>query len=117
MSLVTFGKRIRELREERGLSLRELARTIGIDPTYLSRVENDALPAGQFPAEATVTKLAEVLGEDNDVLLALAGRVSSEVQAIIRERPQLFAALVKQMRGVPDQVLVDMAREVKDGEW
>ncbi len=114
---MSLGKRIRELREERGLGLRELARLVNVAPSYLHRVENDQLPEGQAPAESTLVRLAEVFGEDKDIFLALGGRVSSEVQAIIRERPQLFVALIKQMRVVPDQVLVDVAREVKDGEW
>ena len=34
-----FGERLRELRKERGLTQRALAQTIGLDFTYLSKIE------------------------------------------------------------------------------
>ena len=35
----TFGKTVRDLREEKGLKLREAAAELKIDPSFLSRVE------------------------------------------------------------------------------
>lgn len=39
MNLVSIGKRVKYLRNERSLSQDELSRTIKLDRTYLSRVE------------------------------------------------------------------------------
>lgn len=53
----TVGERIRRLREERGLSQRELAEP-GVSYAYLSRIE-----AGQrMPSEKALRKLAAKLG-------------------------------------------------------
>ena len=53
----TVGERIRRLREERGLSQRELAEP-GVSYAYLSRVE-----AGQrVPSEKVLRKVAAKLG-------------------------------------------------------
>jgi uncharacterized Zn finger protein len=69
------------------------------------------------PGEATVVRLADDLGEDPDVLLAMAGKVSSDLQEIIRRRPRLFAELLRELRKAPDRAIVRVVREVRDGEW
>ena len=69
------------------------------------------------PSEATIRKLALDLGEDADVLLAMAGKVSSELQAIIRARPRLFAEVLRQLRELPDNAILRVVREVRDGDW
>src|ERR1700735_1747529 len=68
----TFGQRIRRLRRERGLTQRQLAEAVGLDFTYLSKVENDR---GEPPGEETVRRLADVLAVDVEDLLALGGEV------------------------------------------
>lgn len=37
----SFGAWVRRMREERGLSQRDLAERIGMDPTWISAIEND----------------------------------------------------------------------------
>ena len=78
------------------------------------RLERSELPP---PSEATTLKIAAELGEDSDVLLALAGKVSTDLQAIIRKRPQLFAELIRELKKSPDQAILRVVREVRDGEW
>ena len=51
------------------------------------------------------------------MLLALAGKVSADLLAIIRARPQLFAQLLRQLKTLPDQAVLRVVREVRDGEW
>ena len=77
--------------QDRRFSVRQVAQRIGVEPAYLSKIERgDVAP----PSEAKIRALAEELGEDPDVLLAMAGKVSSDLQGIIRKRPQLFADLI-----------------------
>ena len=116
---MTFGKYIREHREvlksqDRRFSVRQVAQRIGVEPAYLSKIERgDVAP----PSEAKIRALAEELGEDPDVLLAMAGKVSSDLQAIIRKRPQLFADLIRQLKSAPDHAILRIARDVRDGDW
>jgi hypothetical protein len=58
-----------------------------------------------------------VLDQDPDVLLALAGKVSSDLQATIRQRPELFAELIRRLRDAPDGAILSIVREVRDGDW
>jgi hypothetical protein len=46
------------------------------------------------PEEEVIGRLAKDLGEDMDVLLALAGEMASDVRETITRRPILFAELI-----------------------
>ena len=114
-----FGDVTRALRErlrqdDRRFSLRQVAQRIGVEPAYLSKIERGEVPP---PSEATTLRLAKELGEDPDVFLAMAGKVSSDLQEIIRRRPKLFAELIRQMKEAPDHAILRVVREVRDGSW
>jgi HTH-type transcriptional regulator, competence development regulator len=116
---MSFGEYIRQRREDkrtadRGFSLRRVAANIGVEPSYLSKIERGEQPP---PSEETIVALARELDEDPDVLLALAGKVSKELQAIIRKRPKLFAQLIRQLKNMPDHAVLRLVREVRDGNW
>jgi transcriptional regulator with XRE-family HTH domain len=114
-----FGTYVRERREalrkaDRTYSVRKVAARIGIEPSYLSKIERGDQPP---PSEGKIVALAEVLGEDPDLLLAMAGKVSSDLQEAIRRRPQLFAELIRQLKDAPDRAVLRIVREVRDGKW
>ena len=118
-TMKTFGSYIRERREERRqadprFSVRQLAGRIGVEPSYLSKVERDETPP---PSEAKIRNLAAELKEDPDMLLAMAGKVSTDLQDVIRRRPQLFASLLRELKDAPEQAVLRLVREVRDGEW
>lgn len=80
---------LRRLRAERGESLRAAARGLGVDPSYLSRVENgEKTPSAQLQERAI-----EHYQVNADLLYLAAGRVPPDVVAILREHPQLLAML------------------------
>ena len=81
-----FGTRLRELRTKAGLSLRELADKVNVNFTYLSKIENDALPP---PSEKVIWQLAETLNADKDELLILAGKIPSDIAEILKNRETL----------------------------
>ena len=116
---MTFGLYIREHREalrarDRRFSVRQLAQRIGVEPAYLSKIERGNVAP---PSEKKIRALAEELGEDPDVLLAMAGKVSSDLQEIIRKRPQLFADLIRQLKSTPNHAILRIVRDVRDGNW
>ncbi|MDF1526722.1 MAG: helix-turn-helix transcriptional regulator [bacterium] len=116
---MTLGVYIREAREklregDLSYSLRQVAQRINIEPAYLSKIERDQVPP---PGEDTIRRLALDLGEDPDLMLAMAGKVSSDLQEIIRNRPQLFAELIRQLKEQPDKAILRIVRVVRGGEW
>ena len=62
-------------------------------------------------------RLAAELGEDPDLLLAMAGKVSSDLKGIILRRPRLFADLLRELKDAPDHAILRVVREVRDGDW
>lgn len=54
----TLGDRIRELRNEKDLSLRELSALVKVSAPFLTDVENHR----RYPKDETLEKLAEALG-------------------------------------------------------
>jgi transcriptional regulator with XRE-family HTH domain len=115
----SFGLYVRTRREalnadDKSMSLRQVALRIGVEPAFLSKVERDLTPP---PSETKVIALAVVLGEDPDLLLAMAGKVSSDLQAIIRKRPQLIGDLLRQLKEQPDHAILSIVRNVTDGDW
>lgn len=116
---MTLGTHIRKCREalralDSSYSLRQVAGRVGIEPAYLSKIEREDVAP---PSEATIRALAKDLGEDPDVLLAMAGKVSSDLQEIIRKRPDVFAELLRGLRSAPDHAVLRIVREVRDGKW
>lgn len=105
-----FGAFIRREREAKEIGLREMARMIGVSPTYLSKVERDEFAP---PAEDKVRKIAAIIGRDADELLALAGRVASDLTDIIRERPREMADFLRSARGLPAERIARFARQAQ----
>ena len=68
-----FGAKLRELRQEKGMTLRSLAEAAGVDFTYLSKIENDRLDYS--PGVETIRDLAQALGVDAMELLQLANKL------------------------------------------
>jgi transcriptional regulator with XRE-family HTH domain len=95
-------------------SLRRVASRCGVTAAYLSRVERGEVAP---PGEETLIKLAEELGEDRDVLLAMAGKISAELRGAILARPQLFAEVIRTIKSMPDHAVLRIVREVRDGSW
>ena len=114
-----LGKYVREKREalrakDRRYSLRQVAVRIEIEPSYLSKIERGEQT---YLSEEKIVALANDLEEDPDVMLALSGKVSKDVQEIIRKRPQLFTQLIRDLKNLPDHAVLRIVREVRDGDW
>lgn len=99
----TFGQLIRQARKEREYSQRELAKLIGVDYTYLSKLENDH--AGYPPSEEVLESLAKYLHLDAQELRILSGRITPEDEKVFKElvkQYQQMPALLRRMRDNPD---------------
>lgn len=77
---MSFGAKVRELRQAAGLTLRELAEKAGVDFTYLSKMETGKLP--YTPAPETIRVLAASLGADPLELLSLAHKLPPELNQL-----------------------------------
>ena len=60
----TLGERIRELREAKDMSLRELAQVLGVSAAFMSDVELGR----RYPSDAILERIAKQLGTTKDEL-------------------------------------------------
>lgn len=114
-----FGEYIREVRESKqkedsSFSLRQVASRIGVEPSYLSKVERGI---EENPSEQFIKKLCLELGQDENMMLAMVGKISQELKDIILRKPQIFSELLKSLKDSPDNAILRIVREVKDGNW
>lgn len=74
----TIGTTLRELREGKGLLLREVGAQLSLDPTILSKIEQDK----RMPTKEQVKALSEFYKQQkNDVIIAwLSDKLFYEVQ-------------------------------------
>ena len=107
-----FGEYVRARRESHlesdpRFSKRQIALRIGLDPELLDKVERGAAPP---LSEDTIKLLADELGEDHDLLLALAGLTSADLRDAIFRRPKLFALLIRELRSAPEHSIYKVER-------
>ena len=110
MSGKKFGALVRREREAKEIGLREMAKMIGVSPTYLSKVERDEFPP---PTEDRVKDIAKAIGYDADELLALAGRVASDLSNIIKQHPRELAALLRTTKGLTPEDMARLAQQAQ----
>lgn len=108
-----FGARVRRRRQECCLGLRDTARRAGISATFLSRVETDAEKA--LPSEEVIRKLADILSDDFDALMRLAGRIPSEVKEYVKADPRMPEFLRRaKAQNIPAERLMELLEKAKD---
>lgn len=121
-----FGSFVRRQRNARGIGLRQMAKMIGVSPAYLSQFER-----GEFapPSEEKIRAIALVLEHHPDELLAMSGRVPSDVVLVVEQNPVAAPAVLRRakelgpeglewlssfvcdIRDEKDQALLDAFRE------
>lgn len=93
----SLGKSIRRLRKERGLTQAVLARSIGVDESYISKIEADKLSYN--PSEETLRLIARELETDPLGLLSIAEKAPEEMKAAAKsEFAREFFSLVRDSR-------------------
>jgi transcriptional regulator with XRE-family HTH domain len=111
--VVSFGEKIRDLRKKLGLSQRDLADRVGIDFTYLSKIENNRADP---PSEEVIKKLAKELGTDSDELVVLAGKIPSDLARVLAQHPEQLRFLRQFATGRGSQRRKAVKRPSEDSE-
>ena len=113
----TFGKKLRDLRINAEVGLRELARIINKSPGYLSDVENDHVPP---PSEEVILKIADALNADKKKLLAVAQKMDPEISNYVTRDPEVadFLRMAKEKEFDRDdwETLTQLAQAAKLGK-
>ena len=115
----TFGKLIRQARKQKEYSQRELAKLVGVNYTYLSKLENDH--AGYPPSEDVIDLLAINLDlrEKKDELRRLAGRITPDDAKVFEDLVKQYKqmpALLRRMRDEPKFAQEVLQKTTQDAE-
>ncbi|MFA5138660.1 MAG: helix-turn-helix transcriptional regulator [Elusimicrobiota bacterium] len=112
---IPFGRMVRERMRTRGTGLRELCRSVGVDPSFFSKV----LTSKRSPPaeEETLRRVARALEMDETRLIVAAGRVPTEWHRLWTD-DELFSSVHAMASGmkpgmrIPAEVLRPKARVV-----
>ena len=113
----TFGKKLRDLRIQAEVGLRELARLIEKSPGYISDVEQDHVPP---PSEDVILKIAAVLSVAKKELLTAARKMDPEISRYVAREPEAadFLRMAQEKRYDSDdwETLTKLAEAAKLGK-
>jgi transcriptional regulator with XRE-family HTH domain len=85
----TFGERVRELREQKGMSLRELAKQLLVSAAFLSDIELGR----RYPSDKVLPKMASILEASVEDLKAYDSRPPvEEIKRLASADPQYSVA-------------------------
>ena len=99
------------LRRDASLTQSQLAEAAGVDISYISKAESDRNPS---PSADTIVRLCEVLGVPPESLLALTGKIPSEVMEAISVNVAAQEFLRETHRvGLADHDWRHLSREVR----
>jgi transcriptional regulator with XRE-family HTH domain len=79
-----LGASVRKLRRDRGITQAQLAEGVGVDESYISKIEKGKLT--YTPSEETLRLMARTLKVDPLELLSLAEKTPDELQPVTRTR-------------------------------
>ena len=96
---MSLGAKIRAIRMERGMSLRQLAEKVGCSPPFISDIEL----VRRFPSEATLASIAETLAIDIHELEKHDSREAlSTLKQLAQTDPKWTFALRKQTNRIAE---------------
>ncbi|NJK48601.1 helix-turn-helix transcriptional regulator [Candidatus Gracilibacteria bacterium] len=96
----SFGHLIRQARKDKGYSQRELAEKLGLDFTYLSKLENNR--ADYAPKEDVIRALAKHLNLDAEELIFLVGRIPQHDEEFLKRHYKDMPNLFRRMQENPE---------------
>lgn len=71
--MTPFGKKVRSLRAERGLTQKQMAESIGVSPAYLSALEMGKKGRPSFALVQRIITYFNIIWDDAEELIELAG--------------------------------------------
>src|SRR5439155_22789068 len=92
---MNFPAKLKQLRAEKNVGIKSLARQLGISYTYISHIERGKAN----PSDDLIKRLAAFFAADEEELLLSAGRLPSDVEKILYDYPQEVVMLLRESFG------------------
>ncbi len=118
--MTPFGLRLRELRDERGLSLRRMAAELEVSPAYISALEHGHRSAPSWAMVQRIITLFNLIWDDADELQELARlshpRVVIDTAGLTPEATEMANLLSKRIHRLSPQTLQQVTDLIMSGE-
>ena len=105
-----LGKIIRDIRKEKGISLRKLAESVGVSFVNISYIENGRIET----SKDVLKKISKALNYDFDKLLALANKVDDDITAIINKRPSSVPNFLRSAKNLNNNDWEELKKHVEN---
>ena len=105
----TLADKIKELRAEKRVGIRELGRMVDVSGMHISNLEKGK----SAPSPELVRKLAAVLETDVDELLHLADLVDPEAVNVIQNNPFAGPAFLRSAKNLTPEQWAELQKQVE----
>ncbi|MBW8618015.1 MAG: helix-turn-helix transcriptional regulator [Hyphomicrobiales bacterium] len=119
--MTPFGERLRALREERGLQLKDMAVALGVSSTYLSALEHGRRSRPNWSFVQRVIHYFNIIWDEADELQRLAElsdpRISLKTSGLSPKATELANRLARDIGELSDEDLsrlLDVLNEARD---
>lgn len=119
--MTPFGERLRALREERGLQLKDMAVALGVSSTYLSALEHGRRSRPNWSFVQRVIHYFNIIWDEADELQRLAElsdpRISLKTSGLSPKATELANRLARNIGELSDEDLsrlLDVLNEARD---
>ena len=106
-----LGKTIRNLREDRGISLRDLASQIDVSPGYMSLIETGKKPV----TDKMLHEIAHALKADDGKLFNILGRTPYRITQALESRDSLKRLTLAAQNNLDNEQLDNLTYAVEHG--
>ncbi|HBF30117.1 helix-turn-helix domain-containing protein [Rhizobium sp.] len=118
--MTPFGEAIRELRERKGVSQKEMALALSVTPAYLSALEHGHRGKPTFDLLQRIAGYFNVIWDEADELFATAGASHPKVTVDTSGLPASYTAfansLARMIRTLPPDVIEELNTVLKKVE-
>jgi len=100
--MTPFGVKLRQIRTERGMTLKQMAESLGVSPAYLSSLEHGRRGRPAHPMVVAICAQLNIIWDEADELLRLARlshpRVTVDTQGLAAPATELANLLAERIR-------------------
>ena len=110
--MTPFGEKIRQLRKERGVTLKEMAEAVGVTSAYLSALEHGKRGRPGWPLIQRIIAYFNIIWDDAEAVVRLARishpRITIDTSGLSPRATELANRLAEGVARLDDKTVADM---------